>query len=239
MLIRSWNLFHGNSCPPSRTSYLEEMVRLASADGPDVLLLQEVPAWALKWLAGWSGMTAVGDLARSPRLPPFLDRMVTALHTGLFRSLFTGQANAILVASGLRVLERTVLVLNPGGILGVGRRERRICQIVRLVRPGGTSVVVGNLHATNSPRFAAAEAARAAVVTLEFACAGEPVALGGDFNLEGAAAALDGWSAPGPGIDHLLVRGAEPSPLHSWPDGRRRREGILLSDHPPVELQIP
>jgi endonuclease/exonuclease/phosphatase family metal-dependent hydrolase len=237
--MRSWNLFQGNSCPPGRTSYLEEMVRLASADGPDVLLLQEVPAWALKRLAGWSGMTAVGDLVRSPRLPPFLDRMVTALHTGLFRSLFTGQANAILVASGLRVLERTVLVLNPGGILGVGRRERRICQIVRLARPGGTSVVVGNLHATNSSRFAAAEAARAAVVTLEFARAGEPVALGGDFNLEGAAAALDGWSPAGPGIDHILMRGAQPAGLRVWPDGRRRREGILLSDHPPVELQIP
>ena len=37
MLVRSWNLFHGNSFPPGRTSYLEEMVMLASADRPDVL----------------------------------------------------------------------------------------------------------------------------------------------------------------------------------------------------------
>ena len=47
MLVRSWNLFHGNTSPPSSAVYLEEMVRLACADRPDVLVLQEVPAWAL------------------------------------------------------------------------------------------------------------------------------------------------------------------------------------------------
>ena len=48
MLVRSWNLFHGNTLPPGRRSRLEEMVRLATADRPDVLCLQEVPLWALR-----------------------------------------------------------------------------------------------------------------------------------------------------------------------------------------------
>jgi endonuclease/exonuclease/phosphatase family metal-dependent hydrolase len=238
VLIRSWNVFHGNAVPPRRTSYLEEMVRLASEDGPDVLLLQEVPTWALRRLGTWSGMTAIGDVARRPRLPPPLDCAITGLHTGLLRSLFVGQANAILVGPGLRPLERTVLVLNRGGLIGVGSRERRICQIVRLERPGAASLVVGNLHATNRPRPAAAQVARAAAAALERAQPGEPVVLGGDFNVKGAAAGLEGWSAPGPAIDHILVRGAQPSALRVWPDERRRRDGMLLSDHAPIELDL-
>ena len=61
MLVRSWNLFHGNTAaarPPQPTS--SEMVRLAAADEPDVLCLQEVPLWALSRLARWSGMTRCG-----------------------------------------------------------------------------------------------------------------------------------------------------------------------------------
>ena len=36
MVVRSWNLFHGNTSPPRRRAYLEEIVRLATADEPDV-----------------------------------------------------------------------------------------------------------------------------------------------------------------------------------------------------------
>jgi endonuclease/exonuclease/phosphatase family metal-dependent hydrolase len=48
VLVRSWNLFHGNTLPPQRRGFLDEMVRLASADDPDVVCFQEVPAWALR-----------------------------------------------------------------------------------------------------------------------------------------------------------------------------------------------
>ena len=47
LLLRTWNLFHGNTVPPERRAHLEQMVRLATADEPDLVLLQEVPAWAL------------------------------------------------------------------------------------------------------------------------------------------------------------------------------------------------
>src|SRR5205814_7724800 len=48
VLIRSWNVYHGRSHPPGRRAYLEAAVRLATADRPDVLCLQELPLWSLR-----------------------------------------------------------------------------------------------------------------------------------------------------------------------------------------------
>jgi endonuclease/exonuclease/phosphatase family metal-dependent hydrolase len=121
--------------------------------------------------------------------------------------------------------------------------ERRICQAVRALRESGLPLVVANLHTTSSPgdpRIPAAELRRAAAWVDSFAEESDVVVLGGDFNVgPHSGAALPGYSDPGPGIDQLLVRGAAPSPLRVWPDERRPRDGILLSDHPPVELEIP
>jgi endonuclease/exonuclease/phosphatase family metal-dependent hydrolase len=262
VLIRSWNLFHGNACPPQRRSYLEEMVRLASADGPDVLLFQEVPAWALSRLGGWSRMTAVADVAQRPRLGPLpipreLGRMLTSLNPGLLRSAFAGQGNAILLDPGLRLVAHEVLTLNPLGFRAqVARRlgldpltrlawakERRICQVARLERPNASPVVLANLHATSSPgdpRIPAAEVERAASWIDAFAEEDEVVVLGGDFNIAPHSTGLPaGYSEPGLAIDHLFVRGSPASPLRVWPEERRRHAGILLSDHAPVELEIP
>jgi endonuclease/exonuclease/phosphatase family metal-dependent hydrolase len=262
MLIRSWNLFHGNSCPPGRTSYLEEMVKLVTADHPDVLLLQEVPVWALGYLATWSAMTAVADVAQRPRLGPLpipaeLGRRLTAIDPGLLRSAFSGQGNAILLGGSLQATVHDVLTLNPPefrraetrrlGLDVLARlawaKERRICQAVRAAREGGPPLVVANLHATSSPgdpRIPEAELRRAAAWVELLAEEGDVVVVGGDFNVRPhSGALLPGYSDPGPAIDHLLVRGAEPSPLRAWPDERRRRDGILLSDHTPIELEIP
>ena len=238
MLVRSWNLFHGNTSPPQRRAYLEEMVRLVTADEPDVVCLQELPVWALPRLEGWSGMQAVGDVARGPRLPPPLDRVVTRLHNGLFRSLFTGQANAILFERGLEMLEKSVYVLNDRGILGIGAGEPRICQITRVRRPGAARVVVCNLHATNSRRQAREQVERAATYVLELAGgSSDPIVLAGDFNFTPDLRHL-GFTEGAPGIDHVLVRGDDPSPLHVWPDERRSKDGVLLSDHAPVERTL-
>ena len=46
------------------------------------------------------------------------------------------------------------------------------------------------------------------------------------------------WSAAGPLIDHVLVRGAEISAVRAWPDDERRYDGKLLSDHAPVEVDL-
>jgi endonuclease/exonuclease/phosphatase family metal-dependent hydrolase len=237
VLIRSWNVFHGNSSPPTRRSYLKEMVRLASADGPDALCLQEVPVWALPRLAGWSGMRVLGDAARGPRLPPPLDRLLTGVNTGLFRSLFTGQANAILLRLELGVRERSVFALNERSVLGIGAGERRICQIVRLGRPAAGTLVLAHLHATHTPGYAQAQVERAVDHVLELAQPDEPIVLAGDFNLIPDLRHL-GFKEERSGIDHVLVRGDDPSPLHVWPDERRRLDGMLLSDHAPVERSL-
>jgi endonuclease/exonuclease/phosphatase family metal-dependent hydrolase len=256
VLIRSWNLFHGNTSPPGPDVHLAEMVGLASEDRPAVLALQEVPAWALSRLEEWSGMTAVADVAQPPRFGPLpvtasLGGTITGLKPGLLRSAFSGQGNALLLAPELEVAERAVLVLNPApfrrvqarrlGLDVVARlawgKERRICQLVRLT--GG--VLVANLHATGSigdPRIPAAELERAVEWVESRAGRGETIVVAGDFNCLAAHWVFEGYSEPGPGIDHIAVRGAAASPLHAWPDERRRRNGMLLSDHAPVELQL-
>jgi endonuclease/exonuclease/phosphatase family metal-dependent hydrolase len=259
VLIRSWNLFHGNALPPQRRSFLDEMIRLATADDPDVLCLQEVPAWALRRFT-------VGDVAAPPTIGPFpssaaLGRRLTALHPGLLRSAFSGQGNAIAVAPRLRVLAHARETLNPRGFrarearrleLGVvGRnawaKERRIVQTARLGADDGRTFLVANMHCTSlhDRRLAQSELLRAATFALAQAQPGDVVVLAGDFNLTGAAAAMQeltgpewGFSAAGPGIDHVLVRGAETSPPRRWATERRRVDGHLLSDHAPVEVEL-
>jgi endonuclease/exonuclease/phosphatase family metal-dependent hydrolase len=256
MLIRSWNLFHGNSVPPQRAAFLHEMVRLATADDPDVLCVQEVPAWALRRFT-------VGDVASRPPLGATVGRALTSPHHGLIRSAVSGQGNAIRVAPRFRLLAHHTEALNPvrfrareGRTLELGRaarlawaRERRIVQAVRLAGDG-PALVVANVHCTSydaDPRLADAELLRAAWFADSVARTDDVIVLAGDFNvLPGASAALAqlaapewGFSAPGPGIDQILVRGAEAGPLRVWPEDRRRRQdGTLLSDHAPVELEL-
>src|SRR5947208_3417752 len=151
------------------------MIELATADDPDVLCVQEVPAWAL------DRFTA-GDVAARPTLGPLpssamIGRRLTRLHHGVLRSAFSGQGNAIRVASRHRVLAHTRLTLNPRRFrdaqsrkLGLGvvarlawAKERRIVQAVRVAAAGRT-YLVANLHCTSfaDRRLAQAEARWAA-----------------------------------------------------------------------------
>jgi endonuclease/exonuclease/phosphatase family metal-dependent hydrolase len=251
VLIRSWNLYHGNTVPPSRRNFLERMVRLATEDRPEVLCLQELPAWALPRLEGWSGMTAVADLAQRPMLGPLpshaeLGRRLTELHHGLLRSAFSGQGNAILTT--LEVLGRWCTVLNSRPLRRRTRvdvvaklawaKERRICQAARLRLPDGGTAIVANLHATGGAvAITHAEVDRAARFATSLAAPGEGVVLAGDFNTAPDLSAY-GCDAAGRGIDHVLVRGLPAGEQHSWPEDRRRLEGLLLSDHAPVEREV-
>jgi endonuclease/exonuclease/phosphatase family metal-dependent hydrolase len=267
LLVRTWNLFHGNTQPPGRKAFLREMVRLASADRPAVLCLQEVPAWALGQLDDWSGMPALGAVAQRPSLGPLpstaeVGRVLTELHHGLLRSAFTGQANAILLGPELQIREHRHVILNPFRFrraqtrrLGLGAverlawsKERRVCHVVRVQR-GDETLVVGNLHATGLPdkRIPDAELLRAAVFVDGMARPDEPVLLCGDFNvsvldsptLADLTSAEWGFSGPTPtGIDHILVRGLDGSAPVRWPVERRLHEGRLLSDHAPVEREV-
>jgi endonuclease/exonuclease/phosphatase family metal-dependent hydrolase len=227
LLVRSWNVFHGNASPPARRSYLHEMLALASADAPDVLCLQEVPVWALARLPAWVRMQAFAAPARRGARPAALAGWVTRLDNGLLRSALTGQANAILVGAAHRASDLgSVQVSDPG-------RERRVCQAVRV-----DGLVVANTHLSNRGDGTAQlrELERMRSFAEALAGAGEPVVLAGDFNLP--APVLDGYSPPGPGIDQVLVRGAPATPLAVWPLERRVQNGLVLSDHAPVELAV-
>ena len=268
LLIRTWNLFHGNAHPAEREAYLAEMVRLIAADRPDVVCLQEVPVWALGHLGGWSGMQAFGDVAQPPRLGPVpipaeLGRAITSIHHGLFRSGFSGQANAILLRPDAVAIERHVLVLNSrefrehqaswlrlGLLAKLGwAKERRIVQAVRARLPNGETLAVGNLHATSYPadqRLADAELLRAAVFVDGVTEPDDVVVLAGDFNVPAPRSATQaeladgewGFSKPLPdGIDQILVRGAKVEEIVPWPRDRRRLDGRILSDHTPVEAR--
>jgi endonuclease/exonuclease/phosphatase family metal-dependent hydrolase len=266
MLIRTWNLFHGNSSPHERRGHLEEMVRLASADHPDVLCLQEIPVWALDRLGRWSGMTAFPELAAPPRIGPLpstaaVGKALTALHPGLLRSAFAGQGNAILLRPAFEAFDYHALVLNPRSFrrsesrrlrLGpvarlVWGKERRICQAVRIALDARRNALVANLHATAysaDRRLADAEVRRAAELVLALGREEELCVLAGDLNVERERSETYGWlaeqgfSLPGEGIDHVLVRGAAVSPEAAWPVERRRAGGVLLSDHAPVEVRV-
>jgi endonuclease/exonuclease/phosphatase family metal-dependent hydrolase len=234
LLIRTWNLFHGNAVPPERRAFLEEMVRLATADEPDVLCLQEVPVWALARLGAWSGMTPVEAVAARPRLlSAQLGRLITTAHHGLLRSALTGQGTAVLVRSTHRVLDARSFVISARG-----EGERRVCQVVRLADVG----LVANFHVTTA--LADRQFRRVAAIVEELDDPDEPVILCGDANVrpeEGSTyEALRGlgFSEPAPGIDQILVRGRPSTPPLVWPVERRRSAGRLLSDHAPVELHV-
>jgi endonuclease/exonuclease/phosphatase family metal-dependent hydrolase len=268
LLIRTWNVFHGNAKPPERRAYLEQMVRLASADEPDVLCLQELPTWAGRFLAEWSGMQVSSAWARSPMFGPIpivpeLGRAITSLNNGFFRSAFTGQLIAILLAPRAQVLQTESLALNDREFrLSESRalrlplitrlawaKERRVIQVVR-ARFDEETLLVANLHATAydaDQRLADAELLRAAVFADALAEPGDVVVLAGDFNIPAARSTTQaeltsaewGFSEPlGEGIDQILVRGARVRSVERWPRDRRRVDGRILSDHTPVEARI-
>jgi endonuclease/exonuclease/phosphatase family metal-dependent hydrolase len=213
LVIRTWNLFHGNTSPPGRRAQLRQMVELVSRDRPDVVCLQELPVWALARLEGWSGMRAVGAVARKPLLPVGA-RALTAVHHGLLRSAVTGEADAILTAEPARDLGATVV-----GTSGL----RRIAHAVEVA-----GVQILNFHIDGD------RAQFERVVAL----AGERAVLAGDTNIPSPSA--DGFSAPLQGsIDQILVRGLTMlEGPRAWPAERRTSRGRVLSDHAPVEAVV-
>ena len=68
---------------------------------------------------------------------------------------------------------------------------------------------------------------------------GDALVFAGDFNLRSSELPeLPGFSAPGPGIDHILVRGASAGPIEVWPEAERTTEVGVLSDHAPIQLRV-
>ncbi|HUK45552.1 MAG TPA: endonuclease/exonuclease/phosphatase family protein [Gaiellaceae bacterium] len=205
MVVRTWNLFHGNSFPSSRKGYLREMVELITADRPDVVCLQEIPAWALPRVGEWGQMQSVWARARRSKLGPFpipavLGRALTAPHHGLARSGFAGQGNAILFPNEAKVREDKSITLNTnpfceerGSLFGLSagemvawEKERRVLHLVKYELPNRLRFLVGNLHATSRPgdlRLPDAELRRGMNFVIRSSELEETLIVAGDFNI--------------------------------------------------------
>ena len=127
-------------------------------------------------------------------------------------------------------------------------KERRVAHAVRVRFESGQRAVVTNFHATGShdKRLPDAEVRRAAWFAEAMTEPDELSVLAGDFNvrppisrtLPDLCGPEWGYSRPGPGIDHVLVRGAEATPGRPWKLSVRQFERRLLSDHAPVDVTI-
>src|SRR4051794_2048275 len=197
-------------------------------------------------------------------VPGGVGHRISVIHAGRARSGPGGQGNVILFPKGAKVVQVKQITLNTNVFceeqavkLGLTpkqarlwERERRVCQLARLELGDGRHLVVANVHATSWPsdlRLPNAELRRAAAFVDRAAELRDTVILAGDFNTTLEASDTlrelttrrdDCYSAPGPWIDHVLVRGAEPSAIRVWADEERMLDGKLLSDHAPVELEL-
>lgn len=226
LLVRTWNLFHGRSFPETRELHLERMVRLVSEGGPAVVCLQELPLWALPRLETWSGMRAVATRTKHALAGP-LGRRFQQLHPRWFRSAITGQAMAVLLGRQVGLEGMEPHVLGPRG-----RRERRMCQLVR-ARAEGTPLALVNVHLSTTEAAARTELDRLSTLLP----AETPAIVCGDLNVAGLG--LPGFSEPGSGIDQILVRGLEVvRGTAAWPDSMRTTGKGLLSDHAPLEAEF-
>ncbi len=211
-------------------------MELVTHDRPGIVALQEVPLWALGRLESWSGMTVRWAVTVPALLLGPLARLVTQLDPVRLRSLVTGQANVVLVDRALGVGDQRLLLLTTGVTkwewLVKRGLQQRYCQAVE-VDAAGAPIVVANVHATNDPVLAEPEVRRAAA----FVGDAERCILCGDFNVSRLAVA--DFSAPIEGLDQILVRGLELERApRAWEPERRRVDGLLLSDHAPVEAVI-
>ena len=210
-------------------------MRLVTGDAPDIMALQEVPLWAVRRLDDWSGMQASWAMTMPALLGP-LARHVTNADPVRFRSSVTGQANVLLVNPHFETGRHRRIVLNPE----LPRRERvlgahtRVCHSLELDTRRG-HVLAANLHASNDPDplLVGAEIERA----VSFLAGDDPCVLCGDFNVRRHV--VPGFSGPIDGVDQVLVRGFElERGPQKWPEERRRANGLVLSDHAPVEAVI-
>ena len=242
LVVRTWNVFHGNTVPPGRRAHLRAMLDLALADDPDILCLQELPSWSLRLLHRWTKRETATARARPSvfvalPIPSRLGRALTATHHGLLRSAFTGQGIATLVSPRFELREHQELPLNPTSFradqaqaLGLEPRtarlwagERRVAQAAILASDGRELVAV-NLHATSCPdrRLATAELHRAAAWARELA-AERPLVFAGRLQRRAGPLAALRRARRG----RLLTRGRRNRPRPRARPPRRARRGAL------------
>jgi endonuclease/exonuclease/phosphatase family metal-dependent hydrolase len=259
MLIRSWNLRLGKQ--------VRAMVELLTADRPGIVCLQEVPAWALPSVGEWAGMQAVTARTRAPKAGILPAPGTVGKHFGKGGG-GEGNAILFPKEAKLRQEKTITLNTNPfceeqAGKLGLNLKQarawehdRRVCHIAKIELPNRRRILIANIRATDlksDRRLADAEIRRAVTFVDRQAETEETVIFAGDFNirlqhsltLQELTGRLDETYSPtGPALEHILVRGdlvrrIAPTALRVWPEERRLLDGKPLSDHAPVELDIP
>jgi endonuclease/exonuclease/phosphatase family metal-dependent hydrolase len=262
--LLTWNLFHGRDWPPNRAllTLRSKLLGRSEHDAThvqvnqplsaefasklaewewDVALLQEAPPrWFgdLEWTTGAAG---AADLTSRNSLAPLRARLAE-WNPDLIGSN-EGGSNMLLVRPPARIVATEAATI-------ADRPERRRLLMARIALPGGRRVVVACIHlSVPSTGHGAAEALHAAALATEWA-EGDPLVLGGDYNLRPVdhRAAFDGLRnrfGLGPptrprAIDHLLARSLDvvQRPI-ALPDADREVPGpgglaIRLSDHAPV-----
>jgi endonuclease/exonuclease/phosphatase family metal-dependent hydrolase len=259
----TWNLFNGRDHPPDPALFtwrsrllrtterndthvqlnrdlLGEASAFLSTARWDVALLQECPPrWAAPLAAACNSEMLLTLTARN--WLPWI-RAPLARHNPDLLGSWGGGSNLTLVrgALGGRTRDRHELLLRR-------RPERRKVDFARL----GPGVCVANLHASGPDQLAEPDIRRAAEAAAGWA-GGDPLILGGDFNLRPSASdlyaelaerfGLIGTTAP-EAIDHLLNRGLEAlEPPRAWPPEAREVAfgglAIRLSDHAPVSARF-
>jgi endonuclease/exonuclease/phosphatase family metal-dependent hydrolase len=269
VLVRTWNLHLGNTVPKGRKPHVREMVELITADRPDIVCLQEVPAWAFKQLGEWSGMQVVTGRGKRPKLGPFpipggLGKVLAAPNAGKRSKKYAGKGNAILFPNNAVVRSHKTITLNTNPFVeerGVRfgltnkqmlwwERERRVCQVLQYELPDRQRYLVANLQTTSTGdlRIPDAELRRAINFVIRCSELEEALIVLGDFNIPRAQSAAigelmnalpeDRWMTSGPQVDFVLLRRAINTSVRVWPDEERAYDGVLLSNHPPVEATI-
>ncbi len=259
----TWNLFNGRDHPPDPALFtwrsrlfgtsersathvqvnrdlLGELAAVLSSARWDVALLQECPPRSASGLAAACDAEMLLTLTSRNWLSGI--RGPLARRNPDLLGSWGGGSNLTLVRGALaeRIRDRRQLLLRR-------RPERRKVDFARL----GPGLCVANLHASGPDQLAEPEIRRAAEATVTWAD-GDPLILGGDFNLRPSASGLytelaAQFGLTGPtepeAIDHLLSRGLETvEPAHAWPPESRevRFDGlaIRLSDHAPVSARL-
>jgi endonuclease/exonuclease/phosphatase family metal-dependent hydrolase len=216
--VLTWNLMHGRAVPPAGRDLLTEFRRALAGWEWDVALLQEVPPWWPEPLA--VALDAEYRLVMTSRNWLLPARRALAVRWPDVLKANGGGANAILARSDRIVQHRTQRLSRWP--------ERRWMHAVRLA----CGIWIANLHASAGNEAAALRDSRLATATALGWAGGEPLAIGGDFNLRDPH--LAGLRHLGSrDVDHLFVSaGLEPGGPPAVLDRG------ALSDHPPLAATI-
>jgi len=216
--VLTWNLMHGRSVPPASRDLLQPFATALQGWEWDVALLQEVPSWWPARLA--AALAAEYRLVLTSRNELFaLRRLIAARRPDLMRSN-RGGANAILARRDRIVAHRSERLCRLP--------ERRWVHGVRLA----CGIWVANLHTTAGDEARAARDTQLAAASATAWARGEPLVLGGDFNLPQPELERLRLVASDHG-DHISV--SPQLDLVAPAEGLQRGE---LSDHAPLAATL-